>query len=211
MAQVTDIYSGISGLPDSKLIKAVKTKHCSDSFTQLKERYKNCFYKVVHKYESSLRKCNINPSDIYNEADIIILNCIKNYSAKKGSKLSTWISNHGRYCCLNAMKSRHKFFNQNNLNDLSILDNLEDVSGDKETLNNAEKYQEIIEQIEHIGGAQAKELFINRYISEDSKSWVNIAKKMKITVDECKKIHDDILTQIKNTYNTKTNYEQPYN
>src|SRR4051812_23966769 len=91
---------------DLTLVRGVKQKGDDDSFKEVCRRYENVFYKICQRYAPVLRNSGINPQDIFDDKNIIILNCIKSFDPKKGAKLSTHIGNYARYLCLNSISAR---------------------------------------------------------------------------------------------------------
>lgn len=189
---------------DSDLVSSVRNNADDDSFKEICNRYEDVFYKVCQGYFGPLQNSGVNPKDIFEEKNMIILNCIKTFNPDKKAKLSTWIGNCARYLCLNSIHSRK----------LILPSCTEDVneqienSQQKENFTSAsflkEEFEYIINLLEQIKDKRIIEVFNLRYFTDSKKMvWYKIAKKMNISTQTAINLHNKGISILRGKFNSK--------
>jgi RNA polymerase sigma factor (sigma-70 family) len=180
----------MTNIPDKTLIRRVKKDGCNDSFLELCRRYENVFYKMCHKFTPALINSGISPTDIFNEKNIIIFNCIKTYDPKRGAKLSTHICNYARFLCLNSITKRKCLISVDTDEMREMLDNADSMHGSREKEENKETYDFLKNLLSQMKDKRIPQIIEMRHLSPEKKEWKQIAEKMNISSQTVINLHE---------------------
>ena len=193
---------------DAQLIKKIKDGD-SDSFNEVCEKYENIFYKICQRYCSALTSCGINPQDIFDEKNLIILNCIHSFNPKKKTKLSTHIGNYARYLCLNSMHSR-KFIVPTTSEELhkAIEDNQVKTEYLSNSLKRKETYDYVLSLTEQLKDKRIERILSLRYLGPKKMTWNSISKEMGISTQTAINLHNRGMSLIRKKIKSSTISDQ---
>ena len=156
----------------------------SKSIKELIDRHSGIYVSTCKKYTSTANSSGILKDHIESSKDYVIFNSAKTFDPTMGSKFSTWISNHARYFCLNAI-NKNKNLIQSDEETISLLIDSKAHEKAKEE-NNQENNQEYLFKIKKIlnnlSNKKIKECIEKKYFSEKNKTYTEIAKEMNVTV-----------------------------
>src|SRR4051812_6008153 len=94
-------------LLDAELVNRVKTENCSDSLQELINRHTPLCYDIYRRYFPSLKSVGISINDLNDEKDFYVYKSASSFKPEKNVKFSTWLGNHIRYQCLNALNKKN--------------------------------------------------------------------------------------------------------
>lgn len=174
---------------DADLIKKVKTKNCSDSFSEMCRRYENAYYKICQKYKNSLIFAGICPEDVFDEKNIVIYNCIKSFKVSKKTKFSTWLCNHARFTCLNKINENKNLLASETP---EIAEFLENKAQKEAPIDLAEEKAFVFSILDKLKDKRIKTIFEYRYFRMGRKksTWERISKKIKVSTQTAINLHD---------------------
>lgn len=183
-------FRGTNDSTDIHLIELVKNSGDNDSFKEICSRYENVFYKICQKYASTLMSVGVDPKDIFEEKNCIILDCIKKFDPSKNTKLSTFIGNYARYLCLNSINER-KFIMPSMPDDTSkfIEEKQQKTNYNNESFNK-EDYNYVANLLEQLKDERIKQIIYLRYFANNKKMiWSDVSKKMGISTQTILTLH----------------------
>lgn len=192
-------------LPDSVLITRVTSEACSEAFAELSRRYENAFYKICHRYTAALIRSGVNPQDVFDEKNIILLNCVKTYDPGKGSKLSTWICNYARYLCLNSMNARKCILSVEDSDLKELIDNSSFSEDFRDKTSQLEDFAFLKNIISQIKDPRIAKIIKMRHLSDGKREWKHIAEKMNISSQTVINLHERGMKLLRKKFLSKDN------
>ena len=190
-------------LNDEKLIEAIKSNSCNDSFNELCRRYENVFYRICHKYTAALKASGVHPEDLYEEKHYILWTCASNFKPEKKTKLSTWIGNYARYICLNSINSRRLLVNFDNQELKDFIEGCQQSSYDTNV--DPYQYENLKYCYDSVSDERLRKIITLRYFSGKRQTWKVIAKKMNISIQTAISLHNKVLKILKEKIKDKNN------
>ena len=170
----------------------VKLNGDNDAFLEICRRTEKLFFRVCHKYAAALASCGIFLPDIFEDKNIIILNCIKNFNPKRGTKLSSHIGNYARFLCLNAMNAKRWVVPQ--YGDDNIQKKIEDEQVYQNYFHQPPNLEEsrdyIFSLLNQAEDKRIKKIFAYRYSGQKKMIWQKIANKMKVSPQTVALLHN---------------------
>jgi len=193
----------MTDLSDKILIRRVKNNGCNDSFLEICRRYENAFYKICQKYTPALINAGVCPQDIYDEKNMIILNCVKSFKTSKKTKLSTWICNYARYLCLNSINARKALIAVDNEELTKIVNERSCFTEYKTKKSVTEDLDYVYNLLNQIKDKRILKIIELRHLQENKKEWKYIAKKMNISAQTAINLHERGLNLIRKKIKSK--------
>lgn len=193
----------MTDLSDKILIRKVKNNGCNDSFLEICRRYENAFYKICQKYTPALINAGVCPQDIYDEKNMIILNCVKSFKTSKKTKLSTWICNYARYLCLNSINARKALIAVDNEELTKIVNERSCFTEYKTKKSVTEDLDYVYNLLNQIKDKRILKIIELRHLQENKKEWKYIAKKMNISAQTAINLHERGLNLIRKKIKSK--------
>lgn len=176
---------------DGELVTLIKDLASDDAFLEVCTRYENIFYSVCQKYASALTNSGVNPEDIFEEKNCIILHCISTYQPEKKAKLGTWIGNYARYLCLNSINSRRFILPTTDEELKHFIENSQIYSEySASQTDKAEDFKYIQNLLGQIKDARIVEIFKYRYLSQKRMIWADIAEKLNVSTQTVINLHN---------------------
>jgi RNA polymerase sigma factor (sigma-70 family) len=180
----------VSTLPDEYLVRQVNEDACSESFTELSKRHSNLCYKILQNYVKVLASFGYDPTDIFEEKDLILLGAINKFNVEKGNKFSTWLGNFTRYTCLNKINKVKGMPELGSASEMEAAFEAKSV----EYYESAEApvdVEAIFKSLENTKDTRITNIFKLRYDPELSKkrTWAQIADKLELTVQTTIQLH----------------------
>lgn len=196
----------LSGKTDIELIKNVKENACSNSFTELMSRHENLFYKICHKYSSSIKKSGSNIEDVTSEKMYLFFVSISSFDENKKSKFPTWLANQTRFHCLTKIFSNKNKFNIDNSETIDIIDS--DFSFQK--YNETQKKVNLNSMLDLIKTSSDERIYyiFNRKYSDNKVKWKHIAEELGVTTQTVLNLHKKGILLLKK--NIKSNKIEIY-
>jgi RNA polymerase sigma factor (sigma-70 family) len=179
-----------SSKTDLALVKSVRKHGDNESFNEICRRYENVFYKICQKYVTPLQVSGINPQDIFDEKNFIILHCVNTYKSGKKTKLSTWIGNYARYLCLNSINARRFILPSSDDDIKRHIEESQTAQNYTQSHSTEEDYKYIVNILEQLRDERINEIFRLRYFSEKKMIWAKIACKMGISTQTAINLHN---------------------
>lgn len=184
---------------DEQLIENVKTKNCSDSFVELKNRHGGIYTDTIKK-----RLGKNFPSlfdDMIELIDINFMLFINNYDPSRNAKFVTYVCNGTRFICLNKIKA---FYQKIDLN--QKVDNFEEMCenlSNDENLATKNNFEFILEKaheaIFDLKDERAIDIIKRRWLGERKESLKEIAKSYDLTGQQILNIQTKSLQTIQNS------------
>lgn len=197
----------LSDLPDSDLIKNIKQKneHENDSIDILANRHGGLVADVYRKFNHTFIQSGICPQDVINDKKYVVYKTALSYEENKGSKYTTWLSNHVRYQCLDALNDKRKYISCSSIN--GDPDKFMDLFP---TAPQTENQDSIIKNlIENIKDVRLRVIFELRYLTpqNDGKktTWREIGKALETSGQNAFALHKKHLQCLTKTYHKQTN------
>ena len=182
---------------DIQLTKKLKEEGCNESFIELSDRYKNVFYKICQKYRFALRNVGIQPEDVYEEKDTVLLKCALSYDPTRKTKFSTWLGNYAKFTCLNFINSKKYIFNTET-EDLQkyIEENL--YAPTKEDF--SEEAKIILEKLKQLKDKRIEKIFRMRYFYSIKKesTWRAISEEIGVSIQTAINLHKKGIKTLRN-------------
>jgi RNA polymerase sigma factor (sigma-70 family) len=176
---------------DMELVSLVRDQNDSGAFKVICEKYEDVFFKICQKYAPPLTASGVDVQDIFDEKNYIIYSCIKSYDPSYRAKLSTWIGNHARYLCLNAITARK--FTMSSLSNTDVNKLIEDSeatrSYDLRQSKGKEDFKYALNILDQLKDPRVKEVFRYRYFSDKSMIWTKISEQMGISSQTIINLH----------------------
>ena len=167
---------------DNDLINDIKKHNSNESFIELITRHTPLCYDMYRKFTPALTASGVCINELVKEKDYIFYKSVLSFDASKNVKFTTWLSNHLRYQCLNAINPK-----KNNL--IAIGDEEVCAIADKaHTDNKAEvksEFDYVTSILDQMTDKRIKTIFFMRHINTGNKNktpWAKVAKKLKLTV-----------------------------
>ncbi len=176
---------------DKELVCLIKEGASSEAFIEICKRYENIFYKVCQKYSSALTHSGLNPEDIFEEKNCIILHCISTFKPDKNTKLGTWIGNYARYLCLNSINARRFILPTT---DDELHSHLEDsqtyIDYNKGLKDSGEDFKYVLNLLHQLRDTRIIEIFKYRYLNQKRMIWAEIATKLGVSTQTVINLHN---------------------
>ncbi len=171
---------------DIILVNKVKESNCQESLKQLIEKHTPLCNSIYNRYSSSLISSGVFMQDVYNDKDYMVYKAILSYKENKKTKFSTWLGNHARYQCLNAINGRRKYLC---LPDEQLNFFYEERGKENDSPTNA-LHEEIFELLASMKDERVKRVFDLRYDNSGKSTWADIGKKMSVSTQTAINLHN---------------------
>ena len=187
---------------DIQLTKKLKEEGCNESFIELSQRYENVFYKICQKYKNALQNVGIQPEDVYEEKNVVLLKCALSFDPDRKTKFSTWLGNYAKFTCLNYINSKRYIFN-------SETDELHRYVEENQQAPTVEVFTEesniIFSCLGRLRDKRIKKIFKMRYfyVSKKERTWKCISDEIGVSIQTAINLHKKGLTLIKNQVGKK--------
>ncbi len=176
-------------IKDLELIENVKDRQCNKSLQEIISRHSALCYDIYNKYSNTLKTNGELISNINLEKDYIIYKSVLSYDPSRKTKFSTWLGNFTRYYCLNLINSEKKYVPMESTL-LNSIKEKESAPTESQTDQDIEEY--ISNLLDKMKDKRIKRVFKLRYFPDFAKrnTWVNIAKKLKISPQTAINLHN---------------------
>jgi len=151
-------------------------------------------------------KAGIQPEDVFEEKNFILLKCALSYDPNRGAKFSTWVGNYAKFTCLNYMNSKKYIFN-------AETEELHDyVKENQPAPERPESYEEEMDitfsALRNLKDKRIINIFKMRYFYDSKKdsTWKNISDKQGISIQTAINLHKKGLRLLKNQLKGKIKY-----
>ncbi len=187
-------------LDDKALVLNIQqnTDLANDAIIELTERHCRLVSSLYKKYNYALQASGIYPQDVFTDPSCLIYDAALQYDPEKGTKYSSWLSNHLRYKSLNAMNAGHRILSQEpNVIDYLAAHTLEE-SESKERL-----YEKVVDLVEQIPDETAKNIIKDRFLDRRSKKrrkarkWKTIGRLNNISQQRAIEIKNQTLKELR--------------
>jgi RNA polymerase sigma factor (sigma-70 family) len=184
-------------ITDTQLTKRLKEEGCNESFVELSQRYENVFYKICQKYRFALRNVGVQPEDVYEEKDTVLLKCALSFDPTRKTKFSTWLGNYAKFTCLNFINSKKYIFNTET-EDLQkfIEENL--YAPTKEDF--SEEAKIILNKLKQLKDKRIEKIFKMRYFYQNKKdsTWKAISEEIGVSIQTAINLHKKGIKTLRN-------------
>ena len=182
---------------DTQLTNKLKRDGCNESFVELSRRYENVFYKICQKYRFALKNVGIQPEDVYEEKDTVLLKCALTFDPSRKTKFSTWLGNYAKFTCLNFINSKKYIFNtetedlQKHIEESIYAPTVEDYS---------EEAQIILKKLKQLKDKRIEKIFKMRYFYSDKKrsTWKSISEEIQVSIQTAINLHKKGIKTLRN-------------
>ena len=171
---------------DVILVGKVKELNCQESLKELIKKHTPLCNSIYNRYSSSLVSSGVFMQDIYNDKDYMVYKAVLSYKTGKKTKFSTWLGNHARYQCLNAMNGRRKYLC---LED-EQLNFFYEANAAAQHQPTAALHEEIFELLEGMRDKRIKKVFDLRYDEGGKATWADIGEKMEVSTQTAINLHN---------------------
>ena len=170
---------------------------CNKSFIELSQRYENVFYKICQKYRFALKKVGVQPEDVYEEKDTVLLKCALSYDPSRNTKFSTWLGNYAKFTCLNFINSKKYIFNTET-EDLQKF--IEENLHAPVTENFSEEAKIILDKLAQLKDKRIEKIFKMRYFYSEKKesTWKAISEEIGVSIQTAINLHKKGLKTLRN-------------
>lgn len=181
-------------LSDADLAGEVRGKNCERSLGELIERHSPLCFEIFRKYAPIIACTGICPDDVIKEKDYIIYKCALSFRLGKKAKYSTWLANHMRYHCLNAMNRNRMVATEE-----SKITFIMNANSDNQKTLEKEHAEFVLNIISQFKDQRIKEIFDLRYFSgqKSESAWTRIAAKIGVSTQTAINLHDKALRTLK--------------
>jgi len=184
-------------LRDYELVGNIqKEVNIESSLKELVNRHSGIFYDIINKYvpKNSEFCCK---DDLFEDRDLHIYNTALKFNPSKGTKFSTFLGNETKWLCLNSYnKAKRKHFETKTPEELDFLDKMENNDNIDRNLVN-----EIYFIIQKHPDPRVSKIFKMRYNDGHNYKllpWKKIAPEVKLSIQGCINIHDNVIVDLKN-------------
>lgn len=192
---------------DNDLIRKIQETGDNDSYLELRARYENAYYSMCHRYLKSCVLLGIKEQDILENMDYVLFNSARTFDFSRKLKFSTWISNQARYFCLNSMRRSKR-----NLDNFNLALNTSEINTDEDNIlehelsklttdDNSDAVDHLKFILNEIKDEKAVTVIKLRYQNKRKTSWDTISKKIGISYESCKLLHDMTLSDLRKKMN----------
>ena len=184
-------------LDDQSLVNNIQNQVNSEkSLMELVNRHSGIFYEIINKFvPSNSHICSRH--DLFDDRELHIYNTALKFDPDKGTKFSTFLGNETKWLCLNSYnKAKRKYCEPKSPEDLELLNKIYPTESIDINLIN-----EIYFIIDKHPDSRVSRIFKMRY--KDGKNhkllpWKKIAPKVKLSIQGCINIHDNVISDLKN-------------
>jgi DNA-directed RNA polymerase specialized sigma subunit len=174
------------------LQKKVDTDNC---LQELVNRHSGIFYDIINKFVPSNSDI-CSRKDLFDDRELHIYNTALKFDSSKGTKFSTFLGNETKWLCLNSYnKAKRKYCENKTPEELDFIDKFENNNTiDKNLIN------EIYFIINKHPDPRVSRIFKMRYKDGHNYKllpWKNIAPKVKLSIQGCINIHDNVVMELK--------------
>ena len=187
---------------DSQLTKRLKENGCEESFIELSKRYENVYYKICQKYKYALKNAGIQPEDVYDEKNTVLLKCALSFDPERKTKFSTWLGNYAKFTCLNHINSKKYTFHSDSD---ELYKHLEEIQQAPPTEDFSEESKIVFGCLTNLKDKRIKEIFEMRYfygVKKDS-TWKCISEKIGVSIQTAINLHKKGLRLLRNQIGKK--------
>ena len=187
---------------DTQLTKKLKEEGCNESFIELSQRYENVFYKICQKYKNALQNVGIQPEDVYEEKNVVLLKCALSFDPDRNTKFSTWLGNYAKFTCLNYINSKRYIFN-------SETHELHKFVEESQPAPVIEVYTEesdiIFHCLRNLKDKRIEKIFKMRYFyaNKKDKTWKSISGEIGVSIQTAINLHKKGLGLLRNQIGKK--------
>ena len=190
--------TNIEKLDDVSLIKNIQFHNDEESLLELHKRYKNMYFKQVHKFSNTgfFKSNNISKADMINDSVFVIYDSAKTYDFEKNIKYITWLGNKSKFYFLNKSIKKDRIFSlmefkdtEKELDEASVKASFE--SSEIERVNSS-TFKEVISVLKSHPDKRIKKVFEKRYSPESQKvaTWKTISKDFNLSSQTIINLHN---------------------
>lgn len=171
---------------DCALIKKIKEDNCSESLSELIRRHSALCLNIFQRYSAFFARNIDGWHELIKEKDYLIYRAARSFDESKGAKFNTWLGNHARYECLNALNSRNKMFIPTEDKELQFYID----SQDRDEKTDSNKIDYVFSILGKLKDKRIEKVFSLRYFGPKNISWEKIASEINVSTQTAINLHE---------------------
>jgi len=189
-------------MTDTQLTKRLKQEGCNQSFVELSERYENVFYKICQKYKPALISVGVQPEDVYEDKNVVLLKCALTFDPTRKTKFSTWLGNYAKFTCLNYINSKKYIFSSESEELYKFVEENQPAPTTEQFF---EESDIIFKCLSKLKDKRIEKIFRMRYFYKHKKqsTWKCISKEIGVSIQTAINLHRKGLELLRNQVGKK--------
>ena len=144
----------------------------------------------------------VQPEDVFEEKNVVLLKCALSFDPNRDTKFSTWLGNYAKFTCLNYINSKRYIFN-------SETDELHKFVEESQPAPIIETFTEeseiIFSCLRGLKDKRIEKIFKMRYFygHKKERTWKYISGKIEVSIQTAINLHKKGLVLLKNQIGKK--------
>lgn len=179
-------------MTEHELIARVKDKQDSTALEQLVNLHTGIYINMVRKYATYPDFTNkVDPKDVIEDKAYNIYQFALKFDASRGMQFGTYVGEQTKFLCQGIL---HRGTESVQFNEATAPNNDTSVT---DTAERDSSIEAALEQVQGSDSATFKKIVRLRFLGESPLSWRNIAKKVGLSHEGCRKIYEKHMPAIK--------------